>query len=488
MFKTFNITALATLAVGAFSLTAETGVSIIAPGLNVGLADAADFTGRIRHVRIKRKRVGSGFNINAQTTGNGNGNGNTEIASAKAVLTDADGSTIESVTLGTAFHGTVVASTTTTEEEMGDSITITLAGDDLDNPEITVALKKGKGEGASADGWKAKATLNPQGTLRVVVMHEDRDWDGSALTGVSVTGQNSEALAMDVEGNDQTLQATLSTDLDAYSLVTATITLFDADGVEIESASDDFEFEGAGVVEDEHPLDAITITSTETTFSLTTWTYDDGTDLALEVDLVDLETGESALMTVDDTPILDQQSWAVGPLEFQDTPDGSFYVVHVDATDVDGNVQGTLIRTSIEVPESGGEDLGTDYVLFEDRSGVVGLVQDDTGIYAHIIYEGEKPVQGLNIIFEEPYEGPAPLDASYSLELVSEWNKWVQTAEGAPPNDWELTLTVTTAEGEVVETTRTTGSGDGSVYQAAERGGGVFPTSLIKKAEGLAGR
>lgn len=486
MYKTLGITALATLAIGAISIAAETAVSITAPGLNVGSADAADFTGRIKRIRIKKRRVGEGFKLSTQTTGNGSSE--TEVASAKAVLTDANGSTIETVTLGTAFHGTVVASTTTTDAEMGDSITITLAGDDSVESQVTVALKNGKGQGTNDDGWKAKATLNAQGTLRVVVMNEDRDWDGAALTSVSVTGENSaSALSMDLTGNDKSLQATLSTDLDTYSTVTATITLFDADGVEIESASQDFEFDGTDALEDA-PLDSIDIESTEKGISLTTWTVNDGSDLALEVDLTDAETGKSVLMTVDDTPMLNQQSYALGPIAFKDAPDGSTYALTVDGL-VLGGVPQWSMDSKVTMPKYASGSETSSYQVFEDLSGAVGFVQDDTGIYLHVIYEGEKPVDGIAITVAT-VDGPVPIDVDYKeidMEMVGSWSKWVQSSETALPELWEVTVTVTTADGEQVQTSTTTGSGDGSVYEAAAAERGVFPTSLISQVEALAG-
>lgn len=154
--KTLGIPALATLAIAAISIAAETAVSITAPGLNVG-----------------------------------------SVTSAKAVLTDSNGSTIETATLGKAFHGTVVASTTTTDVEMGDSITVTLAGGD----------------------WVVESK----------VTHRDEERQGPGHQRRPLEGQG--------HAQRPSLQAILSTDLDTYSTVTATITLFDGDGVEIESAS-----------------------------------------------------------------------------------------------------------------------------------------------------------------------------------------------------------------------------------------------------------
>jgi|GEM_PF-5099588 len=66
-------------------------------------AEAADFTGRVKRIQIKKRRTGSGFKVVAVSDGD-----NAEsVDSADITLTDANGNVLEQLTLDTAKRGRV---------------------------------------------------------------------------------------------------------------------------------------------------------------------------------------------------------------------------------------------------------------------------------------------------------------------------------------------------------------------------------------------
>ena len=68
-------------------------------------------------------------------------------------------------------------------------------------------------------------------------------------------------------------------------------------------------------------------------------------------------------------------------------------------------------------------------------------------------------------------------DQEVDLGEVASFHKWVQTGDTDLPESWELTVSVVTADGELVETSTTTGSGDGTVYAVSGNGKGTRKAS-----------
>ena len=94
MFRTFAITTLTLLALDGLSTT-------LAPATGLSLtseAAAADFTGKIKRILIKKKRVGSGFKITVKV--NDEGDGSTADAASLDVTVCDDKTCADAVTLG----------------------------------------------------------------------------------------------------------------------------------------------------------------------------------------------------------------------------------------------------------------------------------------------------------------------------------------------------------------------------------------------------
>ena len=107
----------------------------------------------------------------------------------------------------------------------------------------------------------------------------------------------------------------------------------------------------------------------------------------------------------------------------------------------------------------------TAYVTFGDGQGAISLVTNSNGTHAHVAWEGED-VSGANIIFEEPYEGPAPLETELNAELLLQFDRWVQVADAGLPANYSLTTTLTTAEGSELDTLSASGSTSGKISGA----------------------
>jgi len=77
-------------------MAASLAVSVTPAGelLSIGAeAEAADFTGKIKRIKIKKRRTGSGFKVVARTGGDDAGS----VASAEVTLSTTDGEVLESV-------------------------------------------------------------------------------------------------------------------------------------------------------------------------------------------------------------------------------------------------------------------------------------------------------------------------------------------------------------------------------------------------------
>ncbi len=452
-------------------LAVSTGAQLVdQPGLSV--AQAADFTGRVKNIRIKKRRTGSGFKVVVKSEGDEAGS----VSSAQVSITDSDGLVLEEMTMDSAVRGRVVGSGTLDVSGMSAESTLTLSfADSNGDPfgeqqefEVSVdGLDARTAEGGNDDGWKVRAKVNAEtGALSVVLMNEDKSWDGSGDYTITASLDSGTPVSLSIDEVRQKWTQSTETDLSAYDSVVVDTVLYDADGVVLDSQS-----ETVTLVENTTTPELSKMTLKENkkgNAKLATWTISDGSASALEVDLVDNATGESVMMTVDDTPVRTQQAFVYEGLEFDpgESPADYIYLCLIDLIDEAGDPVGQQYEVELTVPatnEDGSNN--TAYVTFGDGQGAISLVTNSNGTHAHVAWEGED-VSGANIIFEEPYEGPAPLETELNAELLLQFDRWVQVADAGLPANYSLTTTLTTAEGSELDTLSASGSTSGKISGA----------------------
>ncbi len=123
-------------------------------GSNSVTAQAADFTGQVRRIRIKARNNGAGYRLKVVHPAG-------EIDSAQAVVRDPiTGESLASTDLGPAGRATAVAIAKVDPSTLGDRLTIGVTDRDQGFSTVGVALSEGRGEAANADGWKVRAVVN----------------------------------------------------------------------------------------------------------------------------------------------------------------------------------------------------------------------------------------------------------------------------------------------------------------------------------------
>lgn len=473
-------------------LGADVTVAALAPAGSAltSTASAADFTGRIKRIKIKKKRVGSGFRVVAVTEG-----GSTDDAGAvKTTMTPLDGGPelgsvgIESpravrgsyeMPVKLSDKGAESYSYTLTTEIDGEKHTFTLEGMVLDGPWV---------EDSSEDGGvsiKMRMADNGEGGATALAGALDRDHDGGILDNIggflssgSMTDSNGDAVALDKATLTQVRERFVG-ELDGEKDPTGysyemTTTLLDASGAIVDTLTeqvsllDEGEDDGIQTVklrENKKGVGrAVTVTS-----SL------GGDVAALEVQLTG-EKGEYVLDAYDTEPVSTERWFQAGGLEFDpgEGPEGYTYLALVDMIDSNGDPFGEQQEFEVSVDgleartAPNGDTLpGNTVAVFSAplTFGTMELEEDGTYTFFFAFAgEGAGLVESVNIIFEEPYEGPAPLETEVSLPLALEWNKWVQKGSTALPESGELTVNVVSEEGAVIDSISASTSGAGSAY------------------------
>ena len=445
--------------------------------LSIGAeAEAADFTGKIKRIKIKKRRTGSGFKVVARTGGDDAGS----VASAEVTLSTTDGEVLEQLTLDDPGRARVKASAQLDGFTPGSSITVMATamleagcgGDPFGcQQEFEVSVDgleaRTAGEGSSEDGWKVRATVSETGAVQLTILSEDKDWEGGIRDIFIFPAADAEAAPATVDEVRQKWTQNLEADLTDIGAVQVATVLYDADGQILDSQTEQVNLDATVAPTG---LDSVAVRETKKgDTKLVTWTTSDGNAAALEVELTDAETGEVALMTVDDTPIRTQRSFVFENLEFDpgESPADYIYLALIDLISEAGDPVGEQYEVELTVPgyEEGAGN-ATNYAPFADGAGAVSVIANENGFHVHVVYEGEdvSEVQGVNVIFEEPYEGPAPLETEANAGLWFQFDKWIQKGVTAVPESYQLTATLTSPEGEVLESVSASGGGTGKAY------------------------
>ncbi len=482
MFRSVVLSTLTVLALdgATTSLMPVTGMSITAESA------AADFTGRIRRIRIKARRSGSGFKVSARTSGDSS----TRIAAAKIELSDAEtGAELDAFELeetvrarlvyaGTLGKGGADISSYRAYPQLSEDVESDLSLDD----EVVEVLAQGltfdeSGE-AVAGPLKLRGSVLADGSLEVVISHEDKDWNPDSISGVVVADAEGTSSALDLEDVRQSFQTIWkdSTAISDRDLV-ARVVLYDADGNTLDSLEQAVDLSDDGSAAPGLSRASLKETKKGNT-RLVTWTDSDQHAAALEVELTN---GETALMTVDDTPMLTVRGYESDIIEFDSDEDGAVYNCQLNLLDVNGNPIGEALDVALTMPAySADTDTdGTHWQTITDSSDqvavVVGFYVGEDGASIGMSYSGDdvQDVGGVSFRFDEPFEGPAPSENEIQLEFNRESSKWTQQSPGNVPALYVLTTTLVTPDGEEIDTTTATGGGTGPVFRASSHGMGT---------------
>ena len=377
--------------VGSEALSPITGVSL------VGQAHA-DFTGRIKRVKIKKRGNSSndpwkmrGFTASASSS---------SVATATVKLAvAATGEVLGTFELGDAKRGRVESTLDLSAEDLtliaGQIINLEVVagrlnedgqpGDDVIASIIPVELVEGttgrpRGDGVGENGWKARVRVNRAGALVAVILNETKGWDG-ALDAVSLIDAGGEPRALALGDVGQRRVATTQIDLEAAGPLAVETTLFDADGAVIDTRN-----EIVTVTEDVAAvLSKVSVRETNSGVAkLVTITESDGQAASLAVNITDAETGETVLSTVDDTPISTVRAYfSENGVEFDpgESPANYIYLCLIDLLDANGDPTGQQHEIELVVPEVVEGEVVTTRAPFGDGMGEVLMLADDAGYH-----------------------------------------------------------------------------------------------------------
>ncbi len=443
-------------------------------------AQAADFRGRIKRIRIKERQPISDYKVRVVT--------NVEAPAGKATdatvelsLIATDGGPAMAAGLFTPRNARVRFGLGAEEYSLGADSSFSLK---LQVPEEVVMdtktdfpdLVAGGGwvEGLDeASGLKARVRLSKEGDLTVVVMNDDRDWDPAELGGVTLSTTDADQATTSTELTYERTRLAWVASLDSgeeaatgytYSL---SASLSDADGAILDSVSDTVVLDDAVV---DSGISTVRLSETRKGLpKLVTWTWSEAAEGgSMVASLVDSLSGEELLSAVDDSP-METLRHLSATLSFEKNPAGATYPLSIVLVGEDGSVvdeASSVKLTAAEVDEYSEEITGT---FFASEEGVVALVPSDEDQWTlHLQYWGESVAQvsEVKVAFESGYTGPAPKSSSFYLDLDEEWRKWVQKgsaalSEGAAA---QVSLTLEDDEGSTLDAMEISGDA-GRLYE-----------------------
>ncbi|MFN3199571.1 MAG: hypothetical protein ACE366_14290 [Bradymonadia bacterium] len=470
----------------------------VAPNiLGISTAQAqVKFTGKIKRIKIKKKRVGSGFKIVSRTSGNDPSAIGSVRTEASAVL---DGELIPvEVTPATRRNSIqVAASSPLGTPDLSGPVTLTLQlAEDAFNwdalggyvPEVSIVLES-VGRTATValgdNGWKVRARLRADGALKAVISNSSSAWNGQGLVGINYQVEGSDLGGeLAVDEYRQTWVQDLNGDealLDQAGAVSLNTTLLDAEGEQVATRNAQVALEEGATPS----IDSIRLRETRRgDMRLTAMTFGQDNIAGLDLEVTDQETGEVALSAFDEAPASTFNAYSqTAEFDPGDSPAGSVYLVLLEGVDAEGNPN--TEQYEIELPIFGAECTldscpAEASVPFADGRGRAVVYQNGETFELWVATTGElNDAPAFNVIFEEPFEGPPPLETEVNLDFEGQANKWVTRGGTGLPSAYTFEALAVDGEGQVVEGVQGSGSGSGTVYKASGNGKGTRKASTI---------
>lgn len=418
---------------------------------------------RICRFRIVKKRVGSLHvppkvdppKTKSRTAGPTGGDfvgGTVDVIAA--------GELIETLSMDTPIDGRVISRGHTTARA-GDAVAVTFEAPILDadgqpmgeTQPVTFTIEAISAENtelSNDDGWALQARLTPAGKLHVAITHADRNWAGDGLYVIDHQVGDLEARPLRIKEVRQSWVAQITRDLAEYDHLTIATGFTDRFDFELISTVTTVALEDGEVAPgiSRATLDA----DDEGRARLSAWTASTGDVAGLHVQMLDRDTTEFVHDALDAEPQSTQVSFLSGALEFDggESPAGYIYLVLLDFIDANGEPSGQQHEVEVHVPPTlDPAGYNTVYAPFDDGRGTLAAIHGPDGYHFEIIHEGVegRDGQSVNIIFEEPFEGPAPLESEVNAPRLVRWDHWVSTADAPLPDLTAVTATVVDAEG-----------------------------------------
>lgn len=434
---------------------------------------------RLVRIKIRKKRVGTGYVVVPTSGGTKNptngvgdddprgGTSTEHPLIAGTVDVTAAGATIASVPLEPVGSADLIAKGPTTARA-GDPVVLTLLRYRLDDEgqpagdrpvPLSVRIPQIGAENVTIideSGWIFTARLTPAGTLRASVSHQNPAWRGAGVVSLDHQVDSPELLPLPIEDHRQKWTANVRFEAEPEGDLTVVTRFVDESGFDVVS--------GITTVDavDAAPAQGITEYKIDDTARgrarLVAWSNaPEAADL--HVMLVDRDT-QTVVHEAHAEPVAAEAVFASPAVEFDpgDSPVGAPYLTLLDFLDAAGNPIGAQREVELVFPASDGE-YAAQAVDFD--GGWVAAINDG-GIYRFEVFadaEDVRTAQGVNLIFEEPFEGPAPLETEVNAPLGERWTKWKTVAGAALPDLNGVTLTLVDGEGREIAVTGSTQTG-----------------------------
>ncbi len=426
---------------------------------------------RICRFRIVKRRVGSST-VSSKT---GSDRAGDLTGGTVDVLVGAE--VVETLRLDTPTHGQVITRGRTTARA-GAPVSVTFEAPVLDDSGTPIgetewvtidldAIGPADTTGRDARGWQVAARLTERGRLRAVITHDLAGWRGDGIAQVDHQTDSPELAPLAIQEVRQRWVGRLRTDLSERPAVTVASAFTDQTGGVVAAQIGAYGV-GDGLVPG--LVDATLSDDADGHAVLTGWTRSAGA-AALAATLVDYEV-EAPVADVEARPQATQQVLLTDPLAFEpgEAPTGFSYVVLLDLLDGSRTPVGTQYEIDMVLPApiTEGAWHGRPHV-FADGAGELVAINGPDGYQLQVTWAGEGAgtVTGVNVVFEEPYEGPAPLEIEVHAAPVVQWDAWSIPLGVDLPALSAVSTTLLDAEGQPLATDGFTVAGEGRTVRGA---------------------
>jgi hypothetical protein len=469
MFRTLTLTSL-------LVLTFNVGGALVdAPWISDAEARCKGCDPRIKRGKlvIKKRRVGTVVKLppvppsgNTWSNQDGPPTGGVTLTVAGATPVSA----VDPIRAVTVFSGSLPEGTTledyTLDVKVRDEALATELAVDFEAP-----LTLDESGVTVSGGSKVIHRVLGDGTLRFRIRNQDRDWDPTFIESASLVPAEGEPIALSNDFIEARFFAPLPDDFVFDAPVPVTAELLDEDGVVIQTVSRTLSPETDAI---SPTLDRARLSETRRGDArLATWTVTDGSPVSLDVVVVDDATGEVVVEALDEAPVRAIRTFESGTFTFEggEDPVGTTYLLQVDLFDAEGQPVGNQHEVELTMPEHVAGETTEAFVPYggEDALGVVGVMVDDEGFTLSATSEDDT-VTEVDIVFLEPFEGPAPLALESTLGLSAIYERWVQKGSGPLPESCSVTSTLIDVDGAAVDSVIVGGIGSGNVYSAGGKG------------------
>ena len=144
----------------------------------------------------------------------------------------------------------------------------------------------------------------------------------------------------------------------------------------------------------------------------------------------------SHIALADEAPVWTERQFSIHDLSFSEDPTGFTYPVSLMAMDAEGNpiAEQQMVTLSAERPTLDKPIYNGSF--FAEDTAYVALLPDGEGTWQIAVRSvAEQPVAGWRVIFEEPFEGPVPMETAVDASLSQVWRQYRQVARGVPLAD-----------------------------------------------------